>query len=266
MLIVSSRKTLLNSDEIAIQETVHECKFDSGATTQKQTDFAELETAIKGKRVLLLVHGYNNEFEDVGRSYEIIEDKCGKHLRTQYDAVVGYTWPGGDHGWEWHPAKRRAGSVAPRLARVLREHFQATKSIDLMTHSLGTMVGLKAVSLCPNRWVRTLILLAAAVDNESLEKGEEHYSATQLTEKTVVVHTKKDGVLRAGYTAAEWDAALGLDGPEDPAAIARHSANVFVANGKHKVEAHGHYKYVDDVYKFVNGVLDGTVNTQFSTL
>jgi esterase/lipase superfamily enzyme len=212
------------------------------------------------------VHGYNNTFDDVARAYEIIEDMCDRHLDADYDAVLGYTWPGGDNPLEWYPAKRRAGMCSPRLAAGLRTLAGSAKAVDVMCHSLGSLASLNAIYRCPKGTVRNLAMLAAAVDNESLEKGEEYFDSTRKTRTTVVFHTKNDDVLRCAFTLAEWDAALGLDGPENPADIIAYSPNVKVVNGKNKVNAHGHYKYVDEVYEFLHEVAAGAPVPQFSTL
>ena len=33
-----------------------------------------MQSAVSGKRVLIIVHGYNNEFEDITRAYDLIGD------------------------------------------------------------------------------------------------------------------------------------------------------------------------------------------------
>jgi hypothetical protein len=138
--------------------------------------------------------------------------------------------------------------------------------MDVMTHSLGTRVALKAVDRISQGHVRLLHLMASAVDNESIEAGYAFYRGTQNCVRNLVFHTKHDPVLKYAYTAAEWDTALGLSGPEDPASIRQHSKNVTVVNCKRKIKEHGQYKYSDDVYALIGSALDGAPMDQFVTL
>ena len=58
-------------------------------------------------------------------------------------------------------------------------------------------------------------MMAAAVDNESVESGERYFEATSYADNTYVVHSKNDGTLSGGYRVLEWDRALGHSGPEN---------------------------------------------------
>ncbi|HID76762.1 MAG TPA: alpha/beta hydrolase [Planctomycetaceae bacterium] len=267
MFFVSSRRGLENEHLLGRTETVWEVAIVGGRETRRRrTTWAELKRELAGKRVLLLVHGYNNEFEDVVRAYHIVESKCHEHLADHYDVILGYTWPGGDAPWQWHLAKRRSSAASPRLAGVLQRLAPRAEAIDLMTHSLGARVALKAADQLDRGTLRILYLLAAAVDNESIERGATFYRATQNCQRVFVFHSRHDAVLKYAYAAAQWDAALGLSGPEDPADIRAHSPNVVVVNCKHKIRAHGQYKYSDAVYRLIASALAGDALDQFITL
>jgi len=90
--------------------------------------------------VLILVHGYNNELEDITRAYNLIEGKISRFMKNKYDVVIGYSWPGGDSRFEYFSAKTRSGAISPRFGENLRQLHSANtrpKSLDLMTHSMG---------------------------------------------------------------------------------------------------------------------------------
>lgn len=272
MLFISSRKSLENENAIGADEY-----YDIGirrhvltTVTELNSGMADIQRAVAGKKILVLVHGYNNEFEDVIRAYDMIDGHTKKHMRSKYDLVIGYTWPGGDDRFDYFAAKTRAGALAPRFAENLRQlHTAATRpaAMDVMTHSMGARLTLEALKVLPTRAVvRNLFLTAAAVDNESIEKGEEYFTANGRAGQSFVFHSKNDGVLKYAYNVAEWDRALGLHGPEDPADIIRNAKRTLVINCKRKIKGHGDYKQQEDVYRFLNRNVEGVTAAQFSTL
>lgn len=275
MLFISSRKGLNNENQIG-PDQVFDIKISRGLSDDPSTLTPEergidvVRDAVAGKRVLMLVHGYNNEFADVIRAYDLIEDQVKKHMKTRYDLVVGYTWPGGDDRFDYFAAKTRSGSLAPRFCENLRQLHSSAKrprSLDVMTHSMGARLTLESLKLLSTRKVvRNLFLTAAAVDNESIERGEEYFTANSRVRNSFVFHSRNDQVLKFAYSVAEWDRALGLNGPEDPADIMQHSKNAIIVNCKHKINGHGEYKYTDEIYKFLNKQVEEVKAQQFSTL
>ena len=142
-----------------------------------------------------------------------------------------------------------------------------------MGHSMGVRVILKALKTRPEPVVRNVFTMAAAVDNESIEVGEEFFLSTRRCQNVFVFHSKHDAVLKLAYIAAEFDFALGLRGPEDPHDIISHSPtadpappNVFVANCKHHIRRHGAYKRTDVIYDYISSFLGGMVPDQYETL
>lgn len=275
MLFISSRNQLSDENRIG-PDQIFDIKItrgvaaDPASLTPRANGLKDIKTAVAGKRVLLLVHGYNNEFADVIRAYDLIEDQVKKHMRNKYDLVMGYTWPGGDDRFDYFAAKTRSGALAPRLCETLRQlHASATRpdSLDVMTHSMGARLTLEALKHLPiQKVVRNLFLTAAAIDNESIERGEEYFTANRRVRNSFVFHSQHDQVLKFAYNLAEWDRALGLNGPENPADIMQHAKNTRVVNCKRKVNAHGDYKSTDELYKFLNKQIETANVAQFSTL
>jgi len=108
--------------------------------------------------------------------------------------------------------------------------------------------------------------MAAAVDNESLEEGEEFFSSRNSVASIYVMHSARDGVLASAYKAAELDNALGLFGPEDKSEIDRKGSNVYVANCKHVVSHHGGYKRSIEVYSYIEATKKATPKKRFISL
>ena len=265
MIIISARQNFWDNNNISPQDEIREVTLPQITAEQALTE-GEFLAAIRGKKVLLLVHGYNNEKYDVLRAYEIVQAKVHATLPDHYDLVIGYSWPGGDDPLDYFAAKRRASAIAPRFGMWLPKIKQVVAKLDTMTHSMGTRLMLSALQLDGTIKIDNAFNMAAAVDNECLELFEKYHEASKHCQKLYVFHSKYDNVLGIGYRAAEWDRALGFSGPEDVANIVEHCPHVKVANCKNVIKEHGAYKTADRVYGYIAGELSGSETPQFLTL
>lgn len=249
MIFVSSRQDFTNSDNLLPEGHIIREVDLSNDNTKKNLSMSDLVTEVSGKRICILVHGYNNEFFEVCDAYQIMEEKIHTDLPSIYEEVIGYTWPGGDHKLEWWDAKSRANAVARRFRQLL-ELLSEKSEIDIISHSLGARVSLKALKEASKKIVKNYYCMAGAIDNESLEIGKEFYPALLSAERVFIMHSARDEVLATAYRAAEFDNALGLFGPEDKNSVDT-SHNIFVANCKAVVTRHGAYKRSDAVFKYI---------------
>lgn len=280
MLMVSSRHDFWSPTDFSATDDIRDVVLDNpDPATDKPMTEEEFLQAVEKKNVLVLVHGYNNTEDDVNLAYARIETAVTKHVPGKFDIVVGYTWPGGAIGISYPIARARANGAGPRLAPWLQKIARKAKSLDVMCHSLGARVVLKALGAGhknPAKPLRNLYLLAAAVDNESIEKGEEFFDATRRSDRVVVMHSKKDKTLalwfRLGDAILPWqwfdmfDVALGYSGPEDPSDIIGHSPHVQVVNCKARELDHGDYKDHPAVYGYLRDYLAGKRPEQFTNL
>lgn len=252
MLIISARRNFSHSDHFANRAySIGDVDLQSDTVIEQDIPIDQFIERVRNKRILLLVHGYNTEQDDVYDAYAVIERKCQKHLRNTYDLVLGFSWPGGDQPWEWKQAKSRANGAGRRL-RFLLESMPC-QAIDVMSHSLGGRVVLKALKYSGrNHLVRNYFCTAAAVDDECLEPGEEFARSVRSWERMFVFHSKYDTVLSTAYIMAEFDSALGLRGPEDKDYIQTKTDSVFVVNCKHHIRSHGGYKNSSKIYQFMD--------------
>ena len=79
MFFVSSRVNLDNEDRVGTEETYWEISVANQRETQRRkVTLDTLREFVDGKQILVLVHGYNNEFEDIVRSYDIIQAKVNR--------------------------------------------------------------------------------------------------------------------------------------------------------------------------------------------
>ncbi len=269
MIIISSRKNFVDCNEVSLTHDIKNIDLVNPNPAVPSIGINDFLAQIAGRRVLLLIHGYNNDFLDIVRSYRSIEAAATLNIKNQYDFVVGYTWAGGDDISDYPAAKRRAGSISSLFSPLLQSISATTGGqLDVMAHSMGSRLAFLAIqnSNAVVQIVRNLFTTAAAVDNESLESGQEYHHATKLCQKVYVFHSIHDFVLNGGYRAVDFDTALGLSGPEDPANIIKYGQNIKVVNCKHVVKKHGNYKTCDQIYQYIQNELSGVPSPQFTTL
>jgi esterase/lipase superfamily enzyme len=272
LLTVSCRKDFWSATEFSATNEARRIDLDTGAGTVVQ--HGELLRELANKRMMILIHGYNNEELDVVDSYRTID----KQMRllgflgangAPYDALLGFAWPGGATGVSFPFARQRAAKAAPRFARLMSDLRGAGATIDLNTHSLGAHVLFEALREGPPQVVRNAWNFASAVDNESIEVDKRYYSASLRCERCYVFHSRNDPVLRVWYRigdALEFDRALGDSGPEDPAAIMNDSRHVRVINCKDVVTSHGGYRSTGQVWAYMSQEITRPSADQFVTL
>ena len=268
MYVISSRKNFWGDNKISREPQDGIREIDLNTMAMKEKTISDYKALIAKKKVLLLCHGYNNEINDVMRAYRIVEENQLGHI-GYFDVVAGYTWPGGDDWTDYRAAKNRASAVALRFAKLLQTTTQKCSKLGVMSHSMGCRISLLAheqlhrmkIKKCKKLWQ---FLMAAAVDDESIEQDQRYYNATLYDDTTYVFHSKRDKTLTLGYRFVERDRALGYSGPENVADI-HHTTKVI--NCKHVVKSHGDYKETQQVYTYIKNELTGNAPAQqLSTL
>ena len=271
MILISAREKFWSDTELAVQDRIKEVDL-VGKAPSKDLTQQDLWSKIGSKKILVLVHGYNNEPEDVHNAYAIIENRILLN-KMGYDLVIGYIWPGGDDLTDYFRAKKRTNALARRFGIWLQEMADNQVIVDLMGHSMGTRVILKSLKTQNQNLARNVFTMAAAVDNESIQLGEEFSDSVTRCVNLHVFHSKHDPVLKFMYSMAEWDAALGLVGPEDPQDIINNfdpsnsnSSNVYIINCKNVIKKHGDYKRTKSIYSHISKFLGGAPYLQYTTL
>jgi hypothetical protein len=273
MFMVSCRREFWSATEFSTADEIRQLDLNGNGQAPAVPPTTFLQT-IAGKRVTVLVHGYNNEQRDVLDSYRTIDDQMRLlgflgRANSPYDALIGFAWPGGATGVSFPFARARAEDAAPRLRQLLASLRGAGAIVDLNSHSLGAHVTFEALRDASPSVVRNAWNFASAVDNESVEKGERYFEAVQRCQKFYVFHSKNDPVLRVWYRVGDFfdfDTALGYSGPEDPRSIMDNSANLRVINCKEVVASHGGYRSAGQVWSFMQRELEAPGTQQFVTL
>jgi esterase/lipase superfamily enzyme len=214
-----------------------------------------------GKRVLLLVHGFNNSASEAQATYhEIFSYLDGFDL---YDAVLGYFWPGYGNPLAYYFAKDNAEKLSSRMTANLNALAAHAQKVDVMAHSMGNLILLRALSKTSTTPVQNFYSLAAAVDEDSIEKRHSYYSATQQCKDLYVFHSDEDEALRIAFKIAEFDEALGEDESID---LLKMPKNVQFIDCTSFVDGHSGYfkKRAEPVYLFIQK--QQTANTPASTV
>lgn len=273
MFMVSCRREFWSATEFSTADEIRQLDLNGNGQAPAVPPTTFLQT-IAGKRVTVLIHGYNNEQRDVLDSYRTIDEQMRLlgflgRANSPYEALIGFAWPGGATGVSFPFARARAEDAAPRLRQLLASLRGAGAIVDLNSHSLGAHVTFEALRDASPSVVRNAWNFASAVDNESVEKGERYFEAVQRCQKFYVFHSKNDPVLRVWYRVGDFfdfDTALGYSGPEDPRSIMDNSANVRVINCKEVVASHGGYRSAGQVWSFMQRELEAPGTQQFVTL
>ena len=243
--LMSDRASFWDDEKIS-----NHTEFMHGSNLQKAT-LSSKET--KGKNVLLLVHGYNNDPEEALTTYRLINIHLSSFARQPklYDLIIGYLWPGDDSPLEYYDAKRHAS----KLASTMRSHLEflaaSAARVDVLAHSMGNRLMLEALNYYSNadkKIIQQFYSFAAAVDNESIEIDEKYYPATLNCEKMFVFYSKRDDVLKWYYGLAEWDKALGYEGVEN---LKKLPENVQLIDYTNLVSQHSQYFSIAPIYEFI---------------
>lgn len=230
------------------------------AGTVVLTDKSALATHLhrsSSKRVLFLIHGYNNDEASVMRSYKAIQDGLQQAAKPAqlYDLIIGYAWPGSlqqDSKLAYELAKKNVEVLAPRLRKHLEELSAIAKTIDVMAHSMGNRLLLTALQKPAARpLVNNFYSLAPAVDNESIDRGGFFFSFTCNCTRLYVFYSERDNVLKWAYALGEQDYALGYDGADKWKSLPK---NVELVDCTEIVDGHSAYMKVPAIYAFIHNI------------
>jgi esterase/lipase superfamily enzyme len=252
LMVMSDRDHFWDADKTAAQT---EISWDS-LPNEPSLDIGEL----KDKKVLLVVHGFNNTAVEAMKTYRSIadhfaplKDADGKPL---YDIVVGYLWPGYQNKLDYYAARKHAFELKDKMKSHLDFLSSIAAKVDVLAHSMGNRLIFEALNFpCKagtKKLVKNLYSIAAAVNQESLEKKHKYSHASKNCEDIFVFHSKQDEVLEFLYAIAEWDKALGFDGVEN---LKKLPQNVQLIDCTTFVTGHSQYFSAPHVYEFIQSEL-----------
>ncbi len=249
--VISSRKGFYKAGEISRLDRIKLVNLvDPRPANNYFMSNQTFKEKIKNKHVVLLIHGYNNTFQRVCDAYLRITNQ----LRTNevpFDVVVGYVWPGGSEKLYYWSAKKRAIQLSSRIGKLIREISEDAEQVDIIAHSLGCFLTLKALQTAHNSQIRNIYLMAAAVVNYKLSKGLPFANAIKKADTVFVFRSTDDDVLKISFRFGEWgDAALGYTGPKPHNKVEDNVLTINCSNLPDTIE-HGSYSRRTEIFKFI---------------
>ncbi len=247
-VVMSDCDQFLNVDKISTQT---EIEWDS-----KEDDPLIDFNALTGKKVLLVVHGYNTDAKSAKASYRLVYDQVVKLQDSDgqdfYDTVIGYLWPGYANSMEYFAARKHAEALSQRMRHNLSLLSSTAAQVDIMAHSMGNRLILEALDYAFAPYKKNLVQnfysFAAAVNDQSIEKKHSFYRSTQNCQDVYVFHSNRDDVLKLFYPIAEHEEALGYEGIGHLAMLPH---NIQFIDCSSVVSGHGEYFAAPSLYDFI---------------
>lgn len=252
MYMVSSNYNFFYPDRISRTDQIREVDLiDPRPATTKRVSATYLADKMQNKKVLIVVHGYRNSYEDTCHAYNRIKQKVDSDI-GKYDEVIGYMWPGGTKKLSYFSAKRRAKQLRQRIADLLDGLLNETSQVDIMAHSLGCYMSLSALKRTRNK-VNNIFLMAPAIsDYEPCEGGIFYMPIKSRAEGTFIFRSEDDTVLRDYFPIAERGCtALGYLGPRSLDCLPNNSVVINCSNQTDRID-HASYLTRSEIYKRIS--------------
>lgn len=231
---------------------------------------------LKGKKVLIYVHGLQTVHEELILSNQSLQAKISnlqlkmgyyerikclfmrligysqEELKSRYlpyDAIIGYSWPSYDHPAYYHYAKEHAKQLAPRFAQEVQKIAQVSSKADIMAHSMGNLLAFEALThhVSDDVNINHFYSLAAALPHDCIYHNVGYHKMLERCQDLFIFHSQHDEALSWPYYLAEaatW--ALGLVGP---AASPKKSKKVKVIDASDYIKGHSDYISSDQFYQ-----------------
>lgn len=249
MIIISSRHKFFQASKIGKQIRIKDVDLlDPRYQNCKDVDEKDLISRVTGKKIAILIHGYNNRFPGLCNTYHQIETQLKKY-NLSYGTVIGFAWPGGKNIFSFWRAKKRANQLKDMQADLIYKITNSADSVDVIAHSLGCYLLLQFMKKSNMQGFNNIFLMGAAIENDKINKGLSLYRPTKNCKGVYVFRSEDDAVLRT-FPAVTGCAALGYTGPM-PKNETFDTVRVIDCSGLNDTIKHGSYKHRSEIYKFM---------------
>lgn len=264
MFLINTRKR--NKDKTFEHERMPKGRYAvyefKKASEGKEAKEKALEDIPTDNDTLLLIHGFNNEFEDVTKAYLDFEKKI--HQAGFQGNVIGFTWPSYGDWYMYFGDKEQVEYASPALVRFLQKLLPrlGANTLHVNTHSMGAYLLFRALVSYPGSSViiDDMTCFAADVSNDLLEKGEIGYRAARRVNRLTSYFNRHDPVL--GVSAiANVDGRLGLNGADQPDLL---PDNAFQIDCSTVIEGHSDYRKSEEIMGDLTVVLNGDSSAQIA--
>lgn len=251
MIIISSRKNFTEAGKISRTLVIRNVDLlDPRPANRLLVENKDLLEKVTGKKVAILVHGFNNAFEALCRTYYEIENRL-MSFKIPYDEIIGYAWPGGETVLSYFAAKKRANELKKMEGNIFIEILKKAEHVDIIAHSLGCYLVLEFIKKANLHEINNVRLMAPAIQNIKICEDNDLYSSTKRCKGIWVFRSEDDKVLGNFFKAAEGRHALGFKGPADYNKIFKTVKVVNCSNLQDPID-HNSYKTRTEIYKFIS--------------
>jgi len=273
MFLVSTRKR--NQDGTFGHQRMAKGKYQvyefRKASKGKEAQARKLSDIPVDKDILMLIHGFNNDFEDVTRAYLDFQRRL---RRAGFNGnIMGFTWPSYGKWYQYFGDKDQVEYATPALLNFLTKFrpLLEQKALFVNTHSMGAYLLIRALSdysridAIPNlrpggELFDEVSFFAADVSDDILHRGEDGYDAVQETRRLTSYSSNSDPVLALSLIVNR-DDRLGLNGAERPRRLPK---DAFQVNCKTVIDTHAGYRKEVRVMKDLMAVLNGKPSNQIT--
>ena len=239
------------------------------ASKGKEAKKRGLEDIPRDKNTLLLIHGFNNDFEDVSKAYL----DFGRRIRREgfHGNIIGFTWPSYGEWYRYFGDKEQVEYATTALLNFLTKFrpLLDQNKLHVNTHSMGAHLLIRALAdysridaipeAQPGAYlVDEMTFFAADVSNNSLERGQDGRQALRETNRLTSYFYRLDPVL--GISAfLNHDGRLGLNGAERPSRLPK---DAFQLDCTTLLDSHAGYRKNTKLMRDLAAVLNGRPSHQ----
>jgi esterase/lipase superfamily enzyme len=241
----------------------------SKASTGKDAQEKTLEDIPTNKDTLLLIHGFNNDFDEVTAAYLGFARKVRQ--AGFKGNVIGFTWPSYGQWFQYFGDIEQVEYAAFAFLNFLLAFrpLLGDHKFHVNTHSLGAYLLIRALAAysridaiaepLPGSFiVDEMTFFAADVSNEILEAGEDGNIAVAEAGRLTSYFSYRDPVLGISQVINH-DGRLGLAGAQRPSRLPK---NAFQIDCSTLIESHSAYRDTPEVMEDLAQVLDGTSSNE----
>lgn len=263
MYLISIRNKLDDGKNFSDTDHIFELQKDH-SINEIQTE--ELASKIKNKRVLLLIHGFNNRRSHILNTYLTIDQKIMNNLNQVFNHVIGFIWPGGESRFDYFDAKRNTRRAGERFRHILTWLNLHEATVDIMGHSMASLVGRMTLLSSYPLHINNIYSFGSAITKEAIVKHDEIRNAIKRTNHFYVFVTQNDSLLKYGFRLIEWKSPIGYKDGEEDQKIMKNLDKITIVDCTEVIKNHTGYKDSDEIYRFIAETIDKTPADEFLKL
>jgi len=247
MLMLSACDSFWSSTEVSDEQMQLALVNRNGDTTPVDPSPKWFE----GKKVLVVVHGFNSTIDEIIHFFFHIKDHL-QNPESLYHFVIGYVWPGHNHRLLYQCARLNVGLCKERFQKNVRQLFKGNTP-DVLGNSMGSRLVCEALKTAQSKLLNDFFLWAPAINADDFEKEGEYEGVNTKCNHLFVYFSHRDSLLRFGYPLAELSmkSAMGYSGT---AHVESLPENIKVVDATEIVSSHADYRFLGNVASTINKV------------